>query len=57
MSSGMSLSSQQESEIGATYDHESYLRTQAVIQAGGESYEKRRSVPPPVRQTRRLHRF
>jgi hypothetical protein len=43
-SSGMSLSAQQENEIGAIYEHESYLRTQAVIQAGGESYEMTLSV-------------
>jgi hypothetical protein len=39
-SSGTSLSAQQESEIDAIYAHESYLRTQVVIQANGESYEK-----------------
>jgi len=39
-SSGASLSAQQEREIDAIYAHESYLRTQVVIQAAGESSEK-----------------
>jgi hypothetical protein len=39
-SSGASLSAQQENEIDAIYAHESYLRTLAIIEAGGESYDK-----------------
>jgi hypothetical protein len=38
-SSGITLSAQQESEMAAIYAHESYLRTQAIIQAGGEDSE------------------
>jgi len=38
--SGLSLTEQQESDIDAIFARESYLRTQAIIQANGESYEK-----------------
>ena len=38
--SGLSLTEQQEGDIDAIFARESYLRTQAIIQANGESYEK-----------------
>jgi hypothetical protein len=38
--SGLSLTEQQESDIDAIFARESYLRTQAIIQANGEDYEK-----------------
>lgn len=41
---GISLSAQQETEIAAVYARESYLRTLAIIEAGGESYEKTLSL-------------
>jgi hypothetical protein len=37
---GVSLNAPQEAAIEAIYAHESYLRTLAVIEAGGGSYEK-----------------
>ena len=41
---GNSLSAQQETEIDAVYARESRLRTLAIIEAGGESYETTLSI-------------
>jgi len=38
--SGLNLTEQQEIDIDAIFARESYLRTQAIIQANGEDYEK-----------------
>jgi hypothetical protein len=43
-SSGSSLSAEQEAEIDAVYARESYLRTLAIIEAAGESYENTLSL-------------